>query len=428
MRTVPATSPRRLLTLLFAALLFAALLTLLAACTGTKEPTLPTLLLVGVEEGGVPQLLLIEAVPSASVAAAERLLVVPGSGRELLAPAVALDVSGRDLDRSTAWVLSRAVTTVADVPQVSAYLQSFDVARIDPSDPSAFKEHEGRRRTLTEPAGGGDLDGVGTANPSGHICPTELQVSRSGAYAIILDDPGACGFPSSDFPIVWLLNTASGAARLLSGDKAALNVRPYTDQRPDNERAYFLVGGINTAQVYALSDFASGRAVELSSNAVNARPSDIIDLGGSGSLLVVLGQDGLVTTDLASVSPPPSQKTTATLANPRRLTVDQLGASSQLLVQSSNQVAVHLDASDAEPAKVSFNAHAATIEPLTSWAYFVGNGEMLIVDLLSRLSPDETLRTARQPLAELTLSTGPDGRPLSVITWLLAAQPPPGSP
>ncbi len=417
------TTPMRLLTLLLIAML-----ALLTACTGTKEPSLPTLLLVGVEEGGVPQLLLVEDVLGASVAAGERLRVVPGSRRPLLASAVAVDVTSREVDRGDAWVLTRSVATVAGSPQVSAYLQSFDVARIDPAAPSDFAEQTAKRRTLTEPGGSGDLDGAGSPNVSGHVCPTHLQVSRDGSYAMILDDPATCGFPGSDLPVIWLLNTVSGAAQVLQASNDVLNVRPYSDQRFDNERAYFLVGAIGAAQVWTLNDFSSGRTNSLGSNEVTAEPSDIIDSGGSRELLVVLSQDGLVTTDLSSTTPLPKPKTTPTIASPRHLTVDPLGFASQLLVRSNSQVAVHLDAGDDDPGKVSFSAHAATIDPLTSWAYLVGNGEMLIIDLLSGLAPDDPLRTAAQPLAELTLPTGPDGRPVSVITWLLAAEPPPGSP
>lgn len=425
MKTATITAPRMLL-----AIGLTAMLALLAACTGTKEASLPTLLLVGVEEGGVPQLLLIEDVQGASVAAAERLQVVPGSRRELLAPAVAVDLTSRELDRNTAWVLTRSVATVAGALQVRAYLQSFDVAQIDPSAPSAFAEQEGKRRTLTEPGGSGDLDGAGSPNLAGTVCPTALQVSRDGSYAVILDDPAACGFPSSSIPVIWLHNTATGAAQELRPGSEVLGVRPYSDQRRrfDNEHAYFLVGAIGAAQVYTVNDFTTGRTSSLGTNEVAAEPNDIVDLGGSSELLVVLSQEGLVTTDLSSTTAPPTPKLTPTINDPRRLTVDPLGATRQLLVQSANQVAVHLDASDAEPAKVNFSAHAGTIEPRTSWAYLVGNGEMLIIDLLSRLDPGEPLRSAAQRLVELTLPTGPDGRPVSVITWLVATEPPPASP
>lgn len=405
-----------------------AVLTLLAACTGTQEASLPTLLLVGVEQSGAPQLLLIEDVRGGSVAASERLAVVPGSRRPLLAAAVAVDVTSRSVDRDTAWVLSRSVATVPGGREVSAYLQSFDVAQIDPSDPSTFAEQPSQRRTLTEPGGGGDLDGAGSPNAAGHICPTALQMSRDGTYAVILDDPASCGFPSSDLPVIWLVRTATGEAQVLQATNDVLSVRPYTDQQFNDEHAYFLVGAIQTAQVYTVTDFASGRTSRLGSNQVRVQPSDIVDMGGSGELLVVLSKNGVTTTDLGSPTAPTETKVSPTIASPSRLTVDALGASSQLLVQSSSQVAVHLDATDEKPATVSFSAHAATIEPLNGWGYLVGNGAVLIVDLLSRLTPEERLRSERQPLAELTLPQGPDGKPLTVITWLLAAEPAPGSP
>lgn len=412
----------------FLHLVLLALLAVLAACTGTKAPSLPTLLLVGVEEGGVPQLLLLEHRDDPSVPTAERLRLVAGSRRPLLAPAVAVDVTAREFDRDAAWVLSRSVTVASGARQVTAYLQSFSVTQIDPSAPSAFAEQVVKRRTLTDPGGGGDFDQVSTANPSGHICPTALQVSRTGAYAVILDDPGACGFPSSDAPVMWLLNTATGAAQVLEGNNDVLRVRPYSDQQYDNERAYFLVGGTSTAQVYTVTDFTTGRTGSLGSTMVAAEPNDIIDLGGSESLLVVLSQKGLVPTELATPATPAETKTTATIANAREVTVDPRGAGSPVLVRSNSQVAVHLDVSDDKPSTESFSAHAATIVPLNGWAYLVGNGEMLVIDLWSRLSPDEILSTARQPLAELTLPMGPDGRPVSVITWLLGTDPAPSSP
>ncbi len=421
MRVASKARPRRPL-----AVVVAIAVAWLTACTGTKEASLPTLLLVGVEEAGTPQLLLIEDVKGASVAASERLVVVPGSRRTLPAPAVAVDVTSRDIERDTAWVLTRSVTTVAGAPEVSAYLQSFDVAQIDPAAPSAFREQTSR--TLTAPDGSGDLDDAGSPNAAGHLCPTALQVSRTGNYAILLDNPASCGFPTSDVPVIWLLHTGTGAAQVLQATNDVLSVQPYSDQRFDNERAFFLVGAIQAAQVYAVNDFASGRTNSLGSNEVKAEPNDIVDLGGSGDTLVVLSQKGLLTSDLTSTTAPSEPKITATIATPRRVTVDPLGANKQIVVQSNNQVAVHLDASDANPAKVEFRSHAAAIEPLNGWAYLVGNGELLIVDLLSRLSPDELLRTERQAVPELTLPQGPTGQAVSVITWLLAAEPAPGSP
>src|SRR5690606_6401767 len=287
----PRKKAQRALALLAVGLLAAAL----SACTGTKEPQPPTLLVVGVEDRSappaVPQLLLVEDVTATAPVGDPRLRVVPGSRRALLAPAVAIDFEERDGARDAAWVLTREVDASGPTPVVTAHLQRFEVADVDPAAPTAFAEDAAALVTLTDPGGTGVLDGVSDSSPA--TCPTALQVSRSGAHAVILDDPEACGL--TDHPELWLVDTASGDAMTLEGTNDVLPLPPYANQSPSNERVYFLVAGIGSAHVYQDAfDGASSRVQTL------AFGTDLVtDVAGSGALLFALTGTELRSLDLS---------------------------------------------------------------------------------------------------------------------------------
>src|SRR5690606_11967408 len=160
-----------------------------------------------------------------------RVRVVPGSARTLQAPAVALDLEDRNVLRPAAWVLTRAVADVGGAPQVTSYLQRFEVADVDAAAPAAFTEDAGARLLLTEPGGSGLLDGLSLTSP--FTCPSAVQVNRSGTFAVVLDDPRRCG--SGDHPELWALATDGSEVRALQGTNDVLGLPAYLDQRPDDE-------------------------------------------------------------------------------------------------------------------------------------------------------------------------------------------------
>ena len=403
---------QRLVTLLAAGLLAAAL----SACTGTKEPQPPTLLVVGVEDRSappaVPQLLLVEDVTATAPVGDPRLRVVPGSRRALLAPAVAIDFEERDGARDAAWVLTRAIDASGPTPVVTAHLQRFEVADVDPAAPTAFAEDAAALVTLTDPGGTGVLDGVSDSSPA--TCPTALQVSRSGSHAVILDDPEACGL--TDHPELWLVDTGSGDAMTLEGTNDVLPLPPYANQNPSNERVVFLVAGIGSAHVYQDAfDGASSRVQTL------AFGTDLItDVAGSGALLFALTGTELRSLDL---SDPAAEEVRAdTRGSADRLATDPSGVVTQVLVVADEGMSVHQDREDEQPDNVLYGAAGATIDPGTRFAYAVAEERIVILDLLTGGDSGDALRALPVTLPEVTLPSVADAE-IGVIAWIRALPP-----
>lgn len=389
----------------------------LAACTGTQEPRPPTLLVIGVEDGGTPRLLLVEDVTATAPPGSPRLTVVSGGARALQAPAVAIDFENRDTDRPAAWVLTRAVGAGG---AATAYLQRFEVHDIDPAAPTAFAEDAPARVTLTLPGGGGVLDGLSLTSPA--TCPTALQVTRDGGLAAVLDDPAACGLP--DHPELWLIDTATLDARVLQGTNDLLPVGVYLDQRPEDERLYFMIDAINTVHVYVdeLDGSTSGRHGQLS---LPVSGLDLTQVAGSGDALLGLATDELLGVDLTLLAPAPQPTRADTLSTGAfALITDPGGFASDVLVLGSDRLAVHEDASDGSPSTTAFTAVAATIDPVVLFAYGVAEGRVLIIDLLTGGQSGEPLRVHAEQLAEVALPDGGTASELSVIGWVRAVTPP----
>lgn len=388
----------------------------LTACTGTKEPQPPTLLVVGVEDRSVspaaPQLLLVEEVTATAPVGDPRLRLVPGSRRALLAAAVAIDFEERDGARDAAWVLTREVDTTGASPAVTSYLQRFFVVDVDPNAPSAFAEDAAARVTLTEPSGTGVLDGVSGSSPA--TCPTALQVDRSGAHAVVLDDPAACGL--TDHPEMWLVDTATGDAVTLEGTNDVLPLPPYANQAPSNERVYFLVAGIGSAQVYQDAfDGASSRVQTLAFGT-----DAITDVAGAGTLLFALTSNELRSVDLSD--PTADEVRADSRAGAARIASDPSGVVTQVVVIAEGGMSVHTDREDEQPDNVSYGAAAAAIDPGTRFAYAVAEERIVILDLLTGGDSGDTLRVVPVALPDVTLPSV-DGAEAGVIGWIRALPP-----
>lgn len=403
--------------------MLAVLALFVSACTGTRELQSSTLLLVSTAQAGTPQLVLVEDRQDGTPAG-ERMRFVAGSSRPLSAPAIAIDLTARELQRDTAWVLAREVAGTA----VSAYLHRFAVADIDVTDPVAFAEL-GTALTLVEPGGGGVLPVDETTNTV--ICPSAVQSSRDGAWLLVLDVPADCVPSSSEFPVVWLVDTVAGTATSLQLDTPdpVVAAGPYTDQRQDDERGYFLVAGTTSTQVYA-TDLESGDTGWHANQLLAAQPLDLLAMAGRGRVLVALTDDQLVGVDLdlpatgSQLGPQPA------LTNGRKLVVDPLDRADHALVLGATQVEVHAGlaapgapAPDADRVN-SFAAAAAAIDPFRAYAYVLLDGAVGVIDLYTGGDSGEPLRSSRFAVDELTLTAGPAGRPLGVINWVRAADPP----
>ncbi len=383
----------------------------LSACTGTSEPRPPTLLLVGAAPGGQPQLLLVEDVSSTAPRGEPRLEIVPAAARDLLAPAVAIDFEDRAGERDAAWVLARSDAGPGGTPPVSAYLQRFTVADIDPLDPTAFAEDTAARVTLTEPGGTGVLDGLSLTSPT--TCPVALQVDRDGETAVLLDDPASCG--SGDHPEVWLVPLDGGDPRSLEGTNPVAALPPYLRQEEGGGVVYFLVDGIGNTHVYrhAIGETRSDRLPALD---VPEPPARLVSSAGAGDVLVVLAEEDLLSVDLTGEE---EAQRADTRTGGRHVVVDPTGASPEVLVLTASGVAFHTTPLDPVPDVDNRPAVAATIDPVTRFAYAVADGSVTILDLLSGAEYDNSFRTHPEPLAGLELPQGEDG-PVSVIGWVRA--------
>jgi len=391
-----------------------------AACTGTQEPRPATLLVVAVEAGGVPSLLLIEDVTATAPVGDPRMVVVPGSGRALQGNAVGMDLEDRNVLRPAAWVLTRTVTDSGGLPQTTSYLQRFSVADIDPTAPTAFAEDVPARLLLTEPGGTGLLDGLSLTSP--FSCPSAVQVNRAGTVAVVLDDPRRCG--ASDHAELWLLATDGSEVRALQGTNDVLGLPAYLDQRPDEEQVYFLVDAINSAHVYVAE--AGGTASHrITALTVPEPPADLIDLAGAGDTLIALADQDLLSLSLAE---PAAAGRAATRASSDSLVTDPSGSITELLVLDSVGTAMHTAPTDTSFDSTSHRAVAGVLDPVTRFGYGVADGALVIYDLLTGGDSGEPFRVHSEPMAALTLPLalpaslpGATGARVSVMTWVRAA-------
>ncbi len=394
------------------ALVASTALVTLVGCTGTSEPRPPTLLVVGAAPGGQPQLLLVEDVSATAPRGEPRLEVLTGAARDLLAPAVALDLEDRSGDRHAAWVLVRSVTGPGGTPPVTAHLQRFTVAGIDPANPVAFAEDTTVRLTLTEPGGTGVLDGLSLTSPV--TCPVALQVDRAGEHAVVLDDPSRCG--SADHAELWLVPLEPGGVPLaLQGTNDVAALPAYLDQRGTDQVVYFLVDGIGSTHVYR-HVIGEGSSERLPALDVPEPASGLVSAAGAGDTLVVLAEEDLLSVDLVGED---AVQRADTRAGGLDLVVDQTGVSPEVLVLTGASVAFHSGPLDPDPDLTSRQATAATIDPVIRFGYAVSEGTMTIIDLLTGGDSDRSFRPHTEPLPELELPEAEDG-PLSVVGWVRA--------
>lgn len=395
------------------------------ACTGTSEPRPPTLLIVGVADAGMSaasagRLLLVEDVTGTAPPGDPRLVPLPDSARPLQAPAVAFDLEDRALTRSALWVLTRAVADDGGSPEVSAYLQRFTVDEIDPLAPTGFAEDVAATVVLTEPGGGGVLDGLSLTSP--FTCPRALQVDRGGTLAVVLDDPRACG--GADHPELWLVPLDGEEPRALQGTNDLAPLPAYLDQRPDEQLLYFLVDAISSTHVYRdeLDGSPSARVANLN---VPEPASELVDMRGAGDALVILSREDLLTLDLID---PDAAELADTRLDADELITDPTGAVSELLVLDEFVTAFHTSPEDGTPDIIARGLVAGVIDPVTRFGYGVADGSITILDLLTGADSGQPFRAHTEPLPELALPLaiapglpGATGEWVSAITWVRAA-------
>ena len=172
----------------FAALLSLAALLLLAACTGSTEAPNPVLLVVGYDSTpqatGADVGLVLDGLEGEN-----RLDFLEASTRPLTFPATDYDVVDREGGRSALVVLSRSGNTPAGSTGI---LKTFSLTGIDPENPAGFRE-------TAEVVINNFARIPTTLGPNPAFCPKRVQVTQSGNYAAVLNDPSLCGLQALPF-------------------------------------------------------------------------------------------------------------------------------------------------------------------------------------------------------------------------------------
>jgi hypothetical protein len=378
------------------ACLLSALLVTLAACTGTREDLLPTLLVVGsVDATGASHLMIIEDVFDPGATPARTLVPVTGSKRLLPAPPVSLDVTDRKGARDELVVLVRD-----DGLGLSA-LHFFDLSELDPGDPASFS-------TSRPPIDVGALL-MTEATSGAPVCLSEVQVGAKGRYAALLDD-GACRDGIPEIHVVDLVELKY----LFSVSTSFAGVRPlpagiFVNQSRD--LLYFATGEIGATKVVSMP-LTGGEKEEVGEAELELESAQSSDLAAvaDGIGLLADGDLSLVRSQAGAPARSIDSEIGATM-----LLADPTGNLAQLVAFSDSKVAIFAGPEDDDPLAYSLRETlvAATLEPVQLFAYLLEEGGIEILDLFP-YAEEPSNRLLFVPLGELT-----DPR---VITWSYAVR------
>ncbi len=413
---------------------------MLTACTGSLEPPNPVLLVVGYSSGAGSRVALIRDRFGESGAVTEQLEFLPGSVRNLPAPAVDYDVTNRDRARDRLVVLSRGPAAAG---QATGYLTFFSLQSIDPDNPVAFEQ---RAEFTISPATVTNIPDT-LLNPG--FCPARVQVTQNGSFVTVLNEPTLCngrGQPSID-----IFSLAGAQPRLLQrlttggaedggvggGSFLATGGNLYLSQSPTQDLLYYAVsvpGGLRLEQATLPRPGAGfGLDDELPVSAVarvrtDPRQGNLVDLGRAGASgderLVVLFEAGLANVEFAAEPLEDDVVPTATLSdNSFVIRDDRRETDATLFVgtpaaQRFSYVPVATDEGTvAAPENARVDAVDAVIEPTFGFVYFVAPGQVSIFDL-SAYDVGERLRNPRAVSVPELGDTVP-----SFVTWTQAAPP-----
>lgn len=347
---------------------------LLAACTGTQEARLPTLLIVGSAVAGGGQLELVEDVYDPNASAARSLVPVAGSARSLPAPPVSLDVVDRAGSRPELVALLRG--------EALAELAFFNIADLDASQPNDFNPSRARIQLgpMLEPT-----------LPDGEpLCLSEVQVSGDGRYAALLDD-GSCrdqGIP--DLHVVDLRDETRLMS--LSEEHPALQLLPagiFIDQ--ELGLLYFAVESLGRTEVRSLPLSGAANAALVGSADLDPVSQELTDLAPSGNAIALLSERSyaLVPVNGAGGSDGDPVRTHSTTTGARLLLSDPGGSLDRLVVLSSTRAILHEAGEDGAEETLALESPLvdATLEPIQRFAYLLEEGGIEILDLFPYAEP-----------------------------------------
>ncbi len=404
----------------------------LTACTGSFEAPNPLLLVVGYESGAEGRVALIRDRFGEEGAVAEQLTFLPGSVRDLPAPAVDYDVTSRDRARDRLVVLSRGPAAAG---RATGYLNLFSLQNINPDNPAAFEQEA--VYTISP----GTVTGVPDTLLDPAFCPARVQVTQSGNFAAVLNEPTLCngrGQPSIDIfelrgaQLRLLERLTTGGADeggVGGGSFLAEGGDVYLSQSPTQDLLYYAVsvpGGVQLEQATLPrpgARFSPDDELLVSAVArvrTDSSRGDLVDLGRAGTpgdeQLVVLFEAGLARAELGDgeleddVIPTETLPNNAFVIRDDRRNTDATLFSSTPATQRFSYAPADADL-ELENARVAVND--AVIESNSGFVYFVAPGQVSIFDL-SSYDEGEGLRDPRAvPVPQLVNP--------SFITWTQAA-------
>jgi hypothetical protein len=372
----------------------------LPACTGTREATVPILLVIGSVGPDGPQLSLVQDVYDPGATTPRDLVPVAGSETDLPLPPVSLDVVDRTGNRGELVVL------VSD--GTDSRLHFFDLTGIDPGAPAAL------------PASRQPVDIAAqllaeTGLPA--VCPVEVAVGGNGRYVALLDD-GSC---RGDLPDLFVYDlTQEELVLSVSSEFPALELVPagvFVDQSRD--LLYFAVDSLNRVEIHSVPLAGSASTTTVGSAAVTTSLLGESELARASGGIAFLADDRLALVPLGGGDAAAGPITT--LDGAVSLLEDPGGGLDEIVVFSSSHVAIHADPDDDDPETYSVRSAPidTTLEPVQRFGYLLEVGGVEILDLFPY---------AERPASRLLFRTLPNLDEPRVITWVYSAEDPAAVP
>ena len=328
---------------------------LLIGCTGSVGNYPPRLLIVGLIENSIPQLVLIEDTFLTTNAIPERIRFIENSRRTLAEPAIHFDVVDRNGDRNELFVLSRS----SEDPYQS-YLDFFNLSGINSSSPDDFAT----TRTRIDLSAVVDVAG---------FCPTEAGISQDGQSAVVFSDRTLCN--GDDFQAIYFLDLGTETVISAIDNEPIFQAGIYVDQVLG--KAYFLLDEISTSLYYVDLD---GTNQTLVSEELDL--ADPVDLGQAGQTFVVLQDSSFQTIDF-STTPPTLNSTVATSANSSLLIESPRNLVPEILLLTGSNLLAYHDELTVPGETFASTALDGIIEPGLGFAYLITEAGLQIFDLIS---------------------------------------------